>query len=58
MYVIKVKLYMTDVLDHNSEHNYVYFRVNGPLSHSEDFVKAFNCPVGSNMNAANKCQLW
>ena len=34
------------------------FRVNGPLMNSEDFSKAWNCPVGSLMNPSNKCVLW
>ncbi|XP_030765452.1 neprilysin-2 isoform X1 [Sitophilus oryzae] len=34
------------------------FRVQGPLSNSVDFVKDFNCPVGSKMNPAKKCHIW
>ena len=34
------------------------YRIIGPLSNSEDFVKAYNCPVGSNMNRKDKCVLW
>ena len=34
------------------------FRVLGPLSNNDDFVREFNCPVGSPMNRNNKCILW
>lgn len=34
------------------------FRVFGPLSNSEDFVREFNCPAGSPMNRQDKCLLW
>lgn len=34
------------------------FRVIGTLSNSEDFVREFNCPVGSPMNQLNKCFMW
>ncbi|GAA6014145.1 hypothetical protein JCM11491_004119 [Sporobolomyces phaffii] len=37
-------------------HSPTQFRVRGPLSNNEDFVKAFNCPVGSPMNNKHKCQ--
>jgi len=33
-------------------------RVVGPLSNSEDFAKAYGCPVGSKMNPVNKCSVW
>jgi len=33
------------------------FRVFGPLSNSEDFVREFNCPLGP-MNREDKCLLW
>lgn len=33
------------------------YRVIGPLSNSDDFVKHFQCPVGV-MNRAQKCVLW
>ncbi|KAJ8929213.1 hypothetical protein NQ314_018092 [Rhamnusium bicolor] len=31
-------------------HSPGHFRVIGPFSNSDDFVKDFNCPVGSKMN--------
>lgn len=34
------------------------YRVWGPLSNSPDFVDAFSCPPGSNMNRDEKCDLW
>ncbi|XP_043461752.1 neprilysin-1-like isoform X2 [Leptopilina heterotoma] len=33
-------------------------RVLGPLSNSEDFAKAYNCPSGSPMNPTHKCSVW
>ncbi|BFZ14179.1 hypothetical protein BsWGS_17218 [Bradybaena similaris] len=41
----------------NSPYSPSKIRVNGAVSHSADFSKAFNCPVGSNMNPAQKCHL-
>ncbi|GAA5935913.1 CCR4-NOT core ubiquitin-protein ligase subunit MOT2 [Sporobolomyces koalae] len=37
-------------------HSPTQFRVRGPLSNSEEFAKAWNCPVGSPMNNKHKCQ--
>ena len=40
------------------EHSPTKFRVLGPLSNSEDFLKAFNCPASSKMNRKHKCKVW
>jgi hypothetical protein len=41
------------------EHSPEKFRVLGTLSNFDEFSKAFDCKIGSNMNKnSSKCQLW
>ncbi len=43
----------------NDDHSPKKFRILGTLSNFDEFSKAFNCKIGSNMNKnSNKCQLW
>merc|ERR1719189_2162195 len=42
----------------NNPHSPAKYRIIGPLSNSEDFVNAFECPTDSNMNRKDKCLLW
>ncbi|KAL7013331.1 hypothetical protein ACKWTF_015335 [Chironomus riparius] len=41
-----------------NEHSPGQFRVLGPLSNMKEFSKDFNCPIGSPMNPAHKCEVW
>jgi len=40
------------------EHSPEKARVLGSLSNFDEFSKAFNCKIGSNMNNQKKCLLW
>ena len=42
----------------SSVHSPGPIRVLGPLSNSEDFARAYNCPSGSPMNPTQKCNVW
>ncbi|CAK9806311.1 Nep1 [Anthophora plagiata] len=42
----------------SSVHSPGRIRVLGPLSNSEDFARAYNCPPGSPMNPVKKCSVW
>lgn len=42
----------------SSHHSPGQVRVLGPLSNSEDFARAYNCPPGSPMNPTHKCSVW
>jgi len=46
------------VLAKNDEHSVARLRVIGPVSNSDDFATAYNCPVGSPMNPEKKCNIW
>ena len=42
----------------NGVHSLSMFRVIGTLQNSEEFSKAYNCPLGSHMNPKKKCRIW
>lgn len=39
-------------------HSPAPYRVIGPMSNSEDFSRAFKCPLGAPMNPPDKCVIW
>lgn len=39
-------------------HSPSMFRILGSFINSPDFARDFNCPAGSRMNPANRCQVW
>ncbi|KAL1914725.1 uncharacterized protein VTP21DRAFT_7983 [Calcarisporiella thermophila] len=41
-----------------NEHSPAVFRVNGVAMNSVEFARAWNCPLGSNMNPKRKCNVW
>nr|XP_022911284.1 neprilysin-11-like [Onthophagus taurus] len=50
--------YYLQQMHKTSNHAPGRFRVNGVVSNMPEFADAFNCPLDSNMNPANKCVLW
>jgi len=42
----------------NDVHSPAKFRVNGPLTQSNEFASAFKCPASSVMNPTTRCDLW
>lgn len=40
------------------DHSIGRLRIIGSISNSDDFAKAYNCPVGSPMNPEKKCNIW
>nr|CAH8838727.1 unnamed protein product [Trichobilharzia regenti] len=42
----------------NVDHVLGHYRVIGALSNSENFARAYNCPLDSPMNPSEKCQVW
>lgn len=50
-----------DIIMHRAKydvHSTARLRTIGSMSNSEDFARAFKCPVGSPMNPENKCNIW
>lgn len=39
-------------------HSLNEFRINGVLNNMPEFAYDFNCPVGTNMNPVDKCEVW
>ena len=39
-------------------HGPAHARVVLPLANFAEFAKAYNCPIGSNMNPKDKCIVW
>jgi len=50
--------YYIDSLIQYDQHAPGNARVNGVVSNSKYFAKAFNCPLKSKMNTEKKCSIW
>ncbi|XP_043277492.1 neprilysin-11-like [Venturia canescens] len=50
--------YMKKKAEEKNVHSPPKYRVLGGVSNSKGFAEAFNCPVGSPMNPADKCSVW
>lgn len=42
----------------NNQHATPEYRVKGNLQNKDAFAAAYNCPVGSEYNPKEKCELW
>jgi len=51
------KIYINYISKYDG-HSPSRIRIIGSLSNIKDFSDDFRCPLGSNMNPAEKCQLW
>uniref|UniRef100_A0A224X8D3 Putative Neprilysin 1 n=1 Tax=Megacormus gertschi TaxID=1843536 RepID=A0A224X8D3_9SCOR len=49
--------YLESIIQYNA-HNPPRYRVQIPLSNTEEFSQAFNCPANSIMNPEHKCVVW
>lgn len=49
---------LTKLLYFTDEHPTEEMRINGAVSNSIDFSKAFKCQLGSRMNPDKKCSFW